>query len=414
LINKPSISRSLLRTVHSSRRSRSRTAIPVIVHFAGNDHRTHTKHASSLKRKLNRCKHHFIDKGHLWAVGGWAARVSPACLKTIRSHKGVAKIVPDRKNIIKLNVATPSIGSASVQLSGRTGRGITIAVLDTGVAPHPDLTRPVNRIAAFKDFIQGRTKPYDDNGHGTHVCGNAAGNGFSSSGKYKGSAPKANIVGVKVLDQVGSGFDSTIIQGIQWCIANRKKYGIRILNMSFGKPATVTYKDDPLCQAIGRAVRAGLIVTVAAGNEGPGKGTVTSPGISPAVITVGAVNDRRTIRQRDDRIAGFSSRGPAKGGLTKPDVVAPGVGIVSLRAEGSLLDRSFPPGKLNKAYMRLSGTSFSSPITAGAIAQMLQKNPRLGPSRIKQLIKGNAYSLRLPSNTQGKGALNVRFINRSR
>ncbi|MCR8634653.1 S8 family peptidase [Paenibacillus radicis (ex Xue et al. 2023)] len=410
----PAMTHSLHRAVAECKRSKTRTTVPVIVQFTGSHPDSHRKHQSKLMKKLCLHKHHFLDKGGLWLVGGWSAHVSPSCLDVICNHKGVSKVVLDRKNKTKLNIAAPAVGATTLQRKRLTGQGVTIAVLDTGVAPHPDLTKPYNRIKSFKDFIRNKKKPYDDNGHGTHVAGDAAGNGYLSKGKYKGTAPKAKIVAVKVLDNQGGGFDSTIIRGIQWCIANRKKLGIRVLNLSLGKLALEPCKNDPLCQAIEKAVKAGIVVTVAAGNSGPAKGSITSPGTSPLAITVGAVDDRRTVKQSDDRIAGFSGRGPAKGGLIKPDTVAPGVNIVSLRAPGSLLSRLSPQGNLPKGYMRLTGTSFAAPITAGTVAQLLQKNPRLRPSQIKTLIKRNSFSLRLPSNTQGTGELNMRFAAGSR
>jgi serine protease AprX len=397
---------SLHRATCHCQRSKKQKTVRVIVRFAGSNHK---QHVSALKQKLDKGKHHFKEKTHLRLIGSWAARVSPDCLKAICSHKSVAKVVLDRKNRINLNVATPAVGAASVHRGGTTGRGVTVAVLDTGVAPHPDLTKPTNRIAAFKDFVNNRTAPYDDNGHGTHVAGDVAGNGYSSKGKYRGAAPGARIVGVKVLDQQGGGFDSTIIKGIEWCVNNRRRLGIRVLNLSLGKQALERCNNDPLCQAVSKAVRAGLVVTVSAGNDGPGKGSIDSPGISPSAITVGATNDRSTVRESDDRIAAFSSRGPAIGGLLKPDLIAPGVNIVSLRADGSELDRTQPQNRVGRRYFRMSGTSFSAPITAGSAALLLQKQPRLSPSQVKSLLKRNAYSLKLPKQTQGTGELNMRF-----
>lgn len=382
---------------------KSRALIPVIVQFEGPDHR---RHAARLKQTIR--GHRYREKGHLWLLKGWSAHVSPACLKRICSCRGVKKVYLDRKNKVLLNVAAPSVGAAAARKRGVTGKGVTIAIVDTGIAAHPDVTKPVNRIAGFKDFVNGRSKPYDDNGHGTHVAGDAAGNGYASRGTYRGIAPQAKLVGVKVLDRNGSGFDSTIIRGIQWCITNRKRYGIRVMNLSLGKRATERWSGDPLCRAVDKAVRAGLVVTVAAGNEGPGRSTISSPGITPSVITVGACDDRRTIRQSDDRIAGFSSRGPGFGGVRKPDLVAPGVGIISLRAPGSLLDRTTPRGRLGKSYIPLSGTSMAAPLIAGAAALLLQKRPGLSPSRVKRELKARAFPLRFANTAKGAGELNIR------
>ncbi|NJJ41993.1 S8 family peptidase [Paenibacillus apii] len=340
-----------------------------------------------------------------------ATRISMDCLKRMCCCGGVRKIYLDGIKKTSLHIATPSIGSTAVQRKkGLTGKGVNIAILDTGVFPHPDLTRPINRIIAFKDLVNHRRTPYDDNGHGTHTAGDAAGNGWSSKGKYKAPAPEAGIVGVKVLDQNGNGYDSTIIKGIEWCIANRKRLKLRILSMSFGGPVNSPCSDDPLCQAVEQAVKAGLSVVIAAGNGGPGYGTIETPGNSPSAITVGAVDDRRTLLQADDRIAWFSSRGPVPGGGKKPDLIAPGESIISLRAPCSKLDRESPYLRVGKKYFTLSGTSMSTPIVSGAAAQLLQSRPSLSPLQVKTLLKKNTFRLKLNANTAGSGEVNVRFL----
>ena len=234
-----------------------------------------------------------------------------------------------------------------------------------------------------------------------------------SKGKYKGPAPGAGIVGIKVLDRDGSGYDSTIIKGIEWCIAHRKRLKLRILSMSLGGSVNSPSADDPLCQAVEKAVKAGLNVVIAAGNSGPGRHTIESPGNSPSAITVGAVDDRRSILQADDRITWFSSRGPTRDGRSKPDIVAPGETVVSLRAPRSKLDRELPYMRFGKNYFTLSGTSISTPIVSGTIAQLLQNNPSLSPKQVKSILKRNTFRLRLSPNTAGSGVVNMRFLARS-
>ncbi|WP_025702159.1 S8 family serine peptidase, partial [Paenibacillus forsythiae] len=224
----------------------------------------------------------------------------------------------------------------------------------------------------------------------------------------------AGIVGVKVLDRNGSGYDSTIIKGIEWCIANRKRLRLRILSLSLGGPIDSPYTDDPLCQAVEQAVKAGLTVVIAAGNAGPGYGTIESPGNSPSAITVGAVDDRRSLPQADDRIAPFSSRGPARFRGNKPDLAAPGVAIISLRSPRSRLDREYPDQRVGNRYFVMSGTSMSTPIVSGAAAQLLQSNPALTPSRVKRILKKHAFRLKLNPNTAGSGEINVRFLDNRR
>ncbi|WP_051074290.1 S8 family peptidase [Effusibacillus pohliae] len=354
-------------------------------------------------RRLSRAKHHPL-------IRSVSCRVSIANLKRLCEHDKIACIHYDRKVHTLLDVATPSIGSAAAQRSGWTGKGVTVAVVDTGIYPHPDLTQPVNRIIGFQDFVKHRTTPYDDNGHGTHVAGDVAGNGFQSGGTYKGPAPEANLVGVKVLDKMGAGQLSTVISGIEWCIQNRDRYGIRVISMSLGSTAATTWKADPVCQAVEKAWSSGIIVVVAAGNEGPDSSTISSPGISPSPITVGAADTHRTIPQSDDTVADFSSRGPTIDRLVKPDIVSPGIAITSLRSPGSYLDKIERNARVGSWYFTLSGTSMATPIVAGTIAQILQKNPTLTPDQVKSLLKGYAVNLGYDVNIQGSGEVNVQFL----
>ncbi|MFC4770300.1 S8 family peptidase [Effusibacillus consociatus] len=359
------------------------------------------EHAKSHRLKVTR--HHPM-------IQSVTAKVSISRLKCLCDSEAVKGIYLDREVHAVLDSATPSIGSSAAQQSGLTGKGVTIGVIDTGIYPHPDLTQPRNRIIAFKDFVNNRTEPYDDNGHGTHVAGDAAGNGLKSQGKYRGSAPEADLVGVKVLNKQGSGQLSSVIAGIEWCVVNCHLFGIRIISLSLGSTATTASKDDPVCQAVEKAWKAGLVVVVAAGNEGPASGTIASPGISPSVITVGAADDHNTVSQSDDTAANFSSRGPTIEGLTKPDILAPGVAITSLRSPRSFLDKSNSGARVGDWYFTLSGTSMATPIVSGAIAQILEQKPNLTPDQVKALLKEHAVDLGLDPNTQGSGEVNVNFL----
>ena len=180
---------------------------------------------------------------------------------------------PDRVVGARLDYTTAAVGETVALGNGIGGAGVTVAVLDTGVAPHPDLTCPQNRIAGWVDMVNDRTLPYDDNGHGTHVSGIIAGNGWqayaSRMGRaLHGMAPQARLVGVKVLDGKGHGSDSAVLAGIEWCILHRQQYGIRIVNLSLGTLTLESYHTDPLCQACEAATRAGLLVVTASGNRG--------------------------------------------------------------------------------------------------------------------------------------------------
>ena len=262
-----------------------------------------------------------------------------------------------------------------------TNGNFTCAVIDTGVSPTLDLCVPENRIVYFKDFINNKTVPYDDNGHGTHCAGIAAGDGRSSGGRYVGIAPEANIVGVKVLDRYNTGYDSNIIKGIQWAVDNKDRYGIDVLNLSLGHEIEESRFFDPLTRAVQKAVRKGLSVVVSAGNSGPAPGTVQSPGNAPKAITVAALNDNGTADRDDDFPASFSSCGPTKiDKLDKPDIAAPGVDIVSCAHDSA-------------NYVAMSGTSMAAPFTAGVVALLKEVQADLKPKEIKEAIMESAYQM---------------------
>lgn len=338
---------------------------------------------------------------------GCATRLTLRKLNHIVKHNGICKIYLNRKITTLLDKATPTVRSPQLWNEGATGKGVGIAIVDTGVAPHADLTEPTNRIVAFKDFVNNETEPYDDNGHGTHCAGDAAGNGKASDGTYRGPAYEANIVGVKVMDKRGSGQLSDLIAGVEWCIANRDKYNIRVMSLSLGSPASEKVENDPLARVVQQAWSNGLVVVAAAGNTGPESGTISSPGVVPEILTVGASDDQNTADRSDDAVANFSSRGPTPKGVTKPDVVAPGTNIVSLRVKGSYLDKMAGEDAVDDTYMSLSGTSMATPIVAGITAQLLQTDASLSPDDVKTAITTTAQSLGDESNAEGHGLVDA-------
>ena len=189
-------------------------------------------------------------------------------------------------------------------------QAVGVAILDSGIAPHPDLA---GRIVAAVDFTSGAggalVPPADPGGHGTHVAGIVAGDGTASGGAYAGVAPGANLIDVRVIGASGSTNVSTLIAGMQWVLAHRADYNIRVVNLSAGGPSTTSYRDDPLAAAAEVLVFAGITVVVSAGNEGPQARTITSPGSDPYVITVGGIDDNGTATTADDALASWSSRG---------------------------------------------------------------------------------------------------------
>jgi serine protease AprX len=318
---------------------------------------------------------------------------------------------------------------------GFTGAGVGVAVVDSGVAAwHDDLTYNGSsslvrtsggqRVAAFVDYVNGQSTPYDDNGHGTHVAGIVAGNGNDSRGAHAGMAPDAHLVALKVLDANGRGVISSVIGALEFAVANKNAYNIRVINLSVGSPVTESYHTDPLTQAAKRAVDAGIVVVAAAGNLGKNRdgltqyGAITAPGNAPWVLTVGASNHQGTVWRYDDVMGSYSSRGPTAVDFSaKPDLVAPGSGIVSLSAPGSLfyttkssylLTGSFGLGGV-KPYLSLTGTSMAAPAVAGAVALMVQANPNLTPNLVKAVLQYTAQEYpAYNALTQGAGFLNAR------
>lgn len=273
---------------------------------------------------------------------------------------------------------------------GITGKGIGVAVIDTGVYPHPDLG---DRLVAFKDYCNGKDgveNAYDDNGHGSHCAGLVAGDGSKANGKFKGPAFESNIIGVKVLDGNGGGSLANVIKGVQWAIENKDKYNIKVISMSLGAGANLKAKDDVVCLAVQAALDAGIVPVIAAGNSGPGRETVGTPGTNPEVLTVGAYDDKNTASHDDDTMAFFSSRGPTtRDKNVKPDIAAPGVNMVSFRSPGSEIDHA-NVSHLGDYYVLLSGTSMATPVTAGVAALVCQANPNLSARQVIQLLKDTA------------------------
>ncbi len=272
-----------------------------------------------------------------------------------------------------------------------TGKGVTAAVLDSGIYPHMDFD---NRIIGFYDVLSGQKDAYDKQGHGTHVAGILGGSGKASRFLYRGIAPECNLVGVKALDERGNGEAGDVIEGIRWIIENKEKYRIRILNLSVGTlPDTGKLEKQKLIKAVDEAWNEGLVVVVAAGNNGPKPMTITTPGISRKVITVGSSEDDRTGKYKRAK-TGLSSRGPTPFDVVKPEIVAPGQNIVSCK-------------NLRNEYTTKSGTSMSTPVVSGAIALLLEKRPELAPDEVKIFLQMSAVDLGWDKNRQGFGMLNI-------
>jgi len=328
---------------------------------------------------------------------------------------------------------TEPINAPAVWSQGYNGTGIGVAVIDSGIANEADLggtpgtplpkgqTQRVVFSESFPATLTGGTN--DVYGHGTHVAGLIAGSGTKSKGKpyartFVGVAPNANLINLRVLDENGQGFDSTVIEAIETAIELKDTYNIRVINLSLGRPIWESYQQDPLCQAVEAAWKAGIVVVVAAGNSGrnenlnpEGYGTIEAPGNDPYVITVGAMNTRDTISLGDDTIASYSSKGPSFiDNVAKPDIVAPGNLVTSLLLTGSTLSKANPTfftpqsfyvtnGKPTASldYMPLSGTSMATGVASGAVALLLQAQPQLTPDNVKSLMMFSAQRSYFPA-----------------
>jgi serine protease AprX len=284
-------------------------------------------------------------------------------------------------------------------IAGVTGQGIGVAVIDSGITMHAALK---GKVVANVSMIDGDPSTDDAYGHGTHVAGIIAGARMSTTSLFpSGIAPGVKLINIRVLGKDGSGYTSDVIAGIDWAVANRSRYNIRVINLSLGHPVMEPAATDPLCEAVRRAVSAGIVVVAAAGNSGQTDrgvrilGGITSPGNSPYAITVGAIDTKGTNTRSDDSVAPYSSRGPTKfDHAVKPDLVAPGGRVVSLEALNSYLPSAYPllhrAGVGDNAYMHLSGTSMATPIVSGAAALLLQGAPGLSTAHVKAALQSGA------------------------
>jgi serine protease AprX len=304
--------------------------------------------------------------------------------------------------------------------SALKGAGVTVAMLDSGVAAHPE----IQTLVAAVDFVGSYDPTFtpdgsiDPNGHGTHVAGILVGNGSASSGQFTGVAPEASLVSVRVLNDQGQGRTSDMLAGLQWILDHKDAYGIRVLNLSLGHPIYEAAEVDPLVQAVDSLWDAGVVVVCAAGNGGrSGHGSISSPCNSRKVITVGALNERKTFDSLDDMITTYSSRGPTRIDLiAKPDLLAPGNRIVSTRAAGSYMDTLLPGRQVAadaglpdvQEHLEMSGTSMAAPFVAGAAALMVQQDPSLNPGTVKARLMLSAKKAALGDPfASGAGLLDV-------
>lgn len=369
--------------------------IPVVVVLAD------TPSEETLNALRNRTGHFYPDTVWTQAIRGFAAKLRPYQIEAMARCPGVVRVDLDRPVQASMNTATYWTGVQKIwsdwgvdgDHDGDPTMGdildIVVCVLDTGIDPlHRDLDE--HKVIGWKDLVNGGTIPYDDNGHGTHVAGIIAGTGQGNPA-YKGVAPGAALVGVKVLDYAGTGTASGVISGINWMIANKSAYNIRVGNMSLGAEGS-SDGTDSVSLAVNNAVAAGIVMCVSAGNSGPSRYTIGSPAAAAQAITVGAVYDPGELGWT---IAPFSSRGPTADDRTKPDVCIPGVAIMSCKAGTS------------SGYVAMSGTSMACAFMSGVVALLLDANDTLTPAQVKAILASNVKDFGPPGqdNDYGYGIL---------
>ncbi|MDC2956839.1 S8 family serine peptidase [Streptomyces gilvifuscus] len=367
-------------------RKAQKNGLKVIVGYSGAAAaaKTDVRDAGTLRRSLKALNADAVqtpvkDTAELWH----------AVTDGDRAASGIAHVWLDGVRKAALDKSVPQIGAPVAWAAGYTGKGVKVAVLDTGVdTTHPDLK---SQVVASKNFTAAADAT-DHFGHGTHVASIVAGTGAKSGGKYKGVAPDAQILNGKVLDDTGSGDDSGILAGMEWAAAQ----GASVINLSLG--GYDTPEIDPLEAEVNKlSAEKGVLFAIAAGNAGPQ--SIGSPGSADAALTVGAVDKK-------DKLADFSSTGPRVGdGAIKPDVTAPGVDITAAAAKGSVIDKEV--GEKPEGYLTISGTSMATPHVAGAAAILKQEHPDWGYAELKGALTGSAKGGNYTPFEQGSGRIAV-------
>lgn len=332
-------------------------------------------------------------------IGAVGVNILPSSLQKISALKIVEYVSRAASVQAMIDVSRKIMRVDEVHNAGFRGEGVTICYIDTGLAPHMDFVFGKNRVLHFENFVTDNQTMHDDNGHGTFVCGVGSGNGLASGGKYEGVAPASNIVALKALSSEGESGAMTILSAMQWVYDHHLEYNIRVVCMSFGSEPMMV--NDPIAKGAEMLVGKGIVVVAAAGNSGPEYQTIKSPGISTKIITVGGLDDGRTLdehyNKKDFKIARFSSRGPAFSKF-KPDCLAPSVDITSCTQD-------------KKMYGKMSGTSVATPMIAGLCALILQKYPHATPFQVKQKLLASCIPISYNRNEEGYGLVDaLKFV----
>jgi serine protease AprX len=332
------------------------------------------------------------------------AQVPQGNLAYLAEMPDVVQVTPDHAVQLagghgRLDVEfSKAIGAGEVWENDTLGEGVTVAFLDTGIEPtFPGLRRGPDhqrgRILAYYDAISGDLyegrhlfrSPRDPNGHGTHVAGIVGNAEYEwRDGEFRGLAPKANLVAVRVLDETGVGSYGDVLAGLEWVVQNKDTYDIDVLNISMYATPVAPYWADPYNQAVMAAWQAGIVVVASAGNQGPDPMSIGVPGNTPYVITVGAFTDNFTPEDfGDDYMPPFSATGPTLDAFVKPDLIAPGAHVPSLMRRNTYLGQEHSDKWVNGRYFEMAGTSSSAAMVSGVVALMLSENPDLTPDQVK-------------------------------
>ena len=299
------------------------------------------------------------------------------------------------------NTFLDTLGVRSLWDQGIKGQGVTVAVIDSGIASIPEFSvdpnlpegLQVSRILTRQAFNRD-LKSSDNSGHGTHIAGILAGNGIKSAGAYAGIAPLADLISLNVSNSEGMAYESDTVAAMQWVLENKDQYNIRVVNLSVNSDTIASYHQSPLDAATEILWFNGIVVVVSAGNhDSSGEGILYPPANDPFVITVGASDENGTPDPADDLLASFSASGVTGDGFSKPEIVAPGTDIISALAPNSSWDKLYPERVVDGKYFRLSGTSMSTPMVAGAATLLLQSEPDLTPDQVKQRLIDSARQL---------------------
>ncbi|HVF06428.1 MAG TPA: S8 family serine peptidase [Frankiaceae bacterium] len=350
-------------------------------------------------------------------VNGFAAHVPAAALDALRARPDVRAVTENSavrfattgydETTVASSFATAS-GAAAAWSAGHLGEGVGVAVIDTGVSPMNDLA---GRLVHGPD-LSGEGTYVDSYGHGTVMGGIVAGSGADSAGhaggRHAGVAPKATLVSVKVAGRNGAADVSTMLQAMHWVSAYRQQFNIRVLNLSWGTDSTADPATDPLNYAVQRLWRQGVVVVVAAGNAGPGAGTISKPADDPLALTVGAYNDGGNTNPADDTIPSWSARGPSAHGLAKPDVVAPGRTLIATRSYGSKVEQDNPKALVAPSYVKGSGTSQAAAVVSGLAALLAGAHPDWTPDQVKHALRSTAVPIN-GGGTQAQGSGRVSY-----